>query len=118
MNILFVHNNFPAQYRYLVRALLREADVVLAAVASPSAVPSFAARNLEPLRGYHVFMRALPRILEKRPVRHAVIIGADGSVGRPPRNGRRVGEKMMPPRIQGERFFTVRMHTGPGSSPP
>jgi glycosyltransferase involved in cell wall biosynthesis len=32
-------------------------------------VVTFVARNLEPLRGYHVFMRALPRILAERPPR-------------------------------------------------
>ena len=42
-------------------------------------VVTFAARNLEPLRGYHVFMRALPRILAERPNAHALIIGGDGT---------------------------------------
>ena len=40
MNILFVHNNFPAQYRFLVRALLREAGYNLVAVGSPTAWPA------------------------------------------------------------------------------
>ena len=30
-------------------------------------VVTFVARNLEPLRGYHIFMRALPRIMAERP---------------------------------------------------
>lgn len=42
-------------------------------------VVTFAARNLEPLRGYHVFMRALPRILAERPHLHVLIIGSDGT---------------------------------------
>lgn len=42
-------------------------------------VVTFAARNLEPLRGYHIFMRALPRILAERPNAHALIIGGDGT---------------------------------------
>ncbi len=42
-------------------------------------VITFVARNLEPLRGYHIFMRALPRILEKRRRAHVLIIGADGT---------------------------------------
>ncbi len=38
-------------------------------------VLSFVNRNLEPYRGYHIFMRALPEILAKRPNAHAVIVG-------------------------------------------
>jgi glycosyltransferase involved in cell wall biosynthesis len=41
-------------------------------------VVTFVARNLEPLRGYHVFMRALPRIMATRPRAQVVVIGGDG----------------------------------------
>jgi glycosyltransferase involved in cell wall biosynthesis len=52
-------------------------------------VITFVARNLEPLRGYHVFMRALPRILDKRREAHVVIVGGDGtSYGAPPPRGK------------------------------
>ena len=48
-------------------------------------VVTFAARNLEPLRGYHVFMRALPHILAKRPRAQVLVIGGDEvSYGAPP----------------------------------
>jgi glycosyltransferase involved in cell wall biosynthesis len=51
-------------------------------------VVTFAARNLEPLRGYHVFMRALPRIMAKRPRAQIVVIGDDEvSYGAPPPPG-------------------------------
>ncbi|MCB2152506.1 MAG: glycosyltransferase, partial [Rhodobacteraceae bacterium] len=41
-------------------------------------VLSFVARNLEPYRGYHVFMRALPAVMAARPAARVVIVGADG----------------------------------------
>jgi glycosyltransferase involved in cell wall biosynthesis len=48
-------------------------------------VVTFIARNLEPLRGYHIFMRALPRILKSRPHAQVLVIGGDGtSYGAPP----------------------------------
>lgn len=39
---------------------------------------TFINRNLEPYRGYHIFMRALPAILKARPKARAVLIGEDG----------------------------------------
>lgn len=41
-------------------------------------VITFVNRNLEPLRGFHVFMRALPLLLQKRPKASIVIVGGDG----------------------------------------
>ena len=52
---------------------------------SADEVVTFVARSLEPLRGYHIFMRALPRILRARPRTQILVIGADGtSYGRSP----------------------------------
>jgi glycosyltransferase involved in cell wall biosynthesis len=51
-------------------------------------VITFAARNLEPYRGFHVLMRALPGILARRPNAHVLIVGGDDvSYGAPPRGG-------------------------------
>src|SRR5579862_1692493 len=51
-------------------------------------IVTFAARNLEPLRGYHVFMRALPHIMAKRPRAQVLVIGGDEvSYGAPPPQG-------------------------------
>ena len=52
-------------------------------------VLSFVNRNLEPYRGYHVFMRSLPEVLRARPEVQVVIVGADGvSYGGKPPEGR------------------------------
>jgi glycosyltransferase involved in cell wall biosynthesis len=40
-------------------------------------VVTYSARNLEPYRGFHVFVRALPRVLQQRPNARVVIVGGD-----------------------------------------
>ncbi|PLL14293.1 glycosyl transferase family 1 [Tabrizicola sp. TH137] len=53
-------------------------------------VLTFVNRNLEPYRGYHSFMRALPSVLAARPAAQVVIVGGDDvSYGPPPKDGRR-----------------------------
>lgn len=57
-----------AELRLSSGATLRRGDEVV----------TFVARNLEPARGYHVFMRALPELLRRRPKAQVVIVGAAG----------------------------------------
>ena len=40
-------------------------------------VITYVARNLEPHRGFHVLMRALPALLAARPAAHVVIVGGE-----------------------------------------
>lgn len=54
-------------------------------------VVTFVSRHLEPVRGFHIFMRALPSILKQRPDAHIVIMGRDAgaqSKGYGPKNPR------------------------------
>ena len=58
--------------------ILRRGDEVL----------TFVNRNLEPYRGYHIFMRALPDILAARPEAQVVIVGGNEvSYGAKPKDG-------------------------------
>lgn len=53
-------------------------------------VITFVNRNLEPYRGYHIFMRALPEILRQRPKARVLIVGGDDvSYGARPTGGRK-----------------------------
>ena len=42
-----------------------------------SEIITFVNRNLEPMRGYHIFMRALPELLRQRPNARVIIVGGD-----------------------------------------
>jgi glycosyltransferase involved in cell wall biosynthesis len=75
-----------------------------AAITTPSGVVlkagdpviTYVARNLEPYRGFHIFMRALERIQKAHPTCHAVIVGGDGvSYGQRPKDAANWREKML-----------------------
>ena len=52
-------------------------------------VITFINRNLEPYRGYHIFMKSLPAILKKHPDAYVIIVGGDKvSYGASPEDGR------------------------------
>jgi glycosyltransferase involved in cell wall biosynthesis len=51
-------------------------------------VITFVNRNLEPYRGYHIFMRMLPELLARRPRARILIVGGDNvSYGAAPKDG-------------------------------
>ncbi len=79
----------PQAHLYLPDGrILRAGDEVL----------TFVNRNLEPYRGYHIFMRALPAVLRARPDAQVVILGGDEvSYGTAPK-----GEKGWKQRILSE----------------
>ncbi len=59
-------------------------------------VITFAARALEPVRGFHVFMRALPKLLAQRPNAHVVIMGHEkASYGPEPEDNSSWLDKML-----------------------
>lgn len=98
-------NTFPEPFRSKVTVI--HDGINTAAVAPESAVTvtvntpdgpilltrddeviTFVNRNLEPYRGYHVFMRALPDILRRRPKARVLIVGGtDVSYGAQPPEG-------------------------------
>lgn len=47
------------------------------AVSPKEKLVTFVCRNLEPYRGFHVMMRALPRLLRERPDARVVLVGGD-----------------------------------------
>lgn len=59
-------------------------------------VITYVARNPEPYRGFHIFMRALAKIQKQHPTCHAIIVGGDEvSYGQPPKGAKNWREKML-----------------------
>ncbi|PSL21316.1 glycosyltransferase family 4 protein [Shimia abyssi] len=99
----FQADSFPEEYRQIIDVIHDGIDTT---VVKPNAevtyrlgdgrvltrddeVITFVNRNLEPYRGYHVFMRALPELLKARPNAQVLIVGGDGvSYGSRPPEGR------------------------------
>ena len=93
---------FPPNLRSRIRILHEGVDTGLASpsdnavlrlpqgrvVMRKDEVLTYVARGLEPYRGFHVFMRALPEIQKRRPNLLTIVVGADEvSYGRRPANG-------------------------------
>ena len=59
-------------------------------------VVTFVSRGLEPYRGFHLFMRALPRLQQRCPKAQVVIVGRDKpSYGRAPTDAANWREKLL-----------------------
>lgn len=88
-NITVVHDGIDTQ------AVAPNADVKLTLnnslhLSKQDEVITFVNRNLEPYRGYHIFMRALPEILRRRPHARVMIVGGDDvSYGARPPEGKK-----------------------------
>lgn len=89
---LFQAGTFPAEMRQKIGVVFDGVDTNLIKP-DPSAtftlpngrklkagddVVTFINRNFEPYRGYHVFMRALPKILKDNPNAHIIMVGGNG----------------------------------------
>jgi glycosyltransferase involved in cell wall biosynthesis len=94
---------FPAPLSKRIQVLHEGIDTQVAkpGMASPLAVPSsgviqpgqtlitYVARSMEPYRGFHSFMRALPHLQKHLPHAHVAIVGKEKtSYGRNPAHGR------------------------------
>ena len=73
------HRQFPAEH---ARRMTVVHDGIDTDVVKPNGSPegeliTYVARNLEPYRGFHIFMRAIPQIQKRRPNARIVIVGGD-----------------------------------------
>jgi glycosyltransferase involved in cell wall biosynthesis len=96
-------STFPETYRPIIKVIHEGVDTDVARP-EPKAVfrlssgrelrrtdevVTFVARTLEPLRGFHIFMRALPHILHERPNAEILVLGGDQTYyGSPPPAGK------------------------------
>jgi glycosyltransferase involved in cell wall biosynthesis len=96
-------STFPKEYQGKIRVMHEGVDTSIAKPAPGAVVRlasgrelrrtdevvTFVARNLEPLRGCHIFMRALPHVLKERPRARVLVIGGDQTYyGAPPPAGK------------------------------
>ena len=72
------HRQFPAVYQPRIGIAHDGIDTGRVTPGKPEdELITYVARNLEPYRGFHVFMRAIPEIQRRRPKARIVIVGGD-----------------------------------------
>jgi glycosyltransferase involved in cell wall biosynthesis len=73
------HHQFPAAHKPRIAVIHDgiDSDVVCPAGPAEPELITYVARNLEPYRGFHSFMRAIPEIQRRRPKARIVIVGGD-----------------------------------------
>ncbi len=82
-----------------VRVTIPETDVT---VQRGEEILTLINRNLEPSRGFHIFMRALPAVLKARPKARVVIIGGDERSYSPVPGGGKTWRQVMLAEVGGE----------------
>ncbi len=119
------HDTYPAWAREKLRIIEEGVDLDLCApdpaarkkkltigpltVSPRQKLLTFVSRNLEPYRGFHTLMRALPDLLRERPDLIVSIVGGDEvSYGAPPREGGSWKELLL--RELGGRLDLSRVH--------
>lgn len=103
-------SQYPATYHHKIRVAHEGVDVnnlrpdASAKLTMPNGITlrsgdpviTYVARNLEPYRGFHIFMRTLPALLARHPACHVVIVGGDGvSYGHAPKDAAHWREKLL-----------------------
>ena len=71
---------FPAAHRARMSVVHDGIDTDFVSPAKETGgeeIITYVARNLEPYRGFHIFMRAIPEIQKRRPKARVVIVGGD-----------------------------------------
>lgn len=78
-------------------------------IPADSPIVTYCSRYLEPMRGFHIFMRSLPQLLETASDAHVVIIGAEeGGYGPTPQRGETWKSVMLAE--AGDRIDLARVH--------
>jgi glycosyltransferase involved in cell wall biosynthesis len=103
----FQRSTYPPRYRSEITVVHEGVDTNIFSPSSTARVwlddhlfvpgdeiVTYSARSLEPHRGFHIFMRALPSILRRRPRAHVLIVGrGDACYSRSPAHHRSYAEQ-------------------------
>ena len=73
------HHQFPAAHKPRIATIHDgiDTDIVCPRGDQEAELITYVSRNLEPYRGFHTFMRAIPEIQRRRPKARIVIVGGD-----------------------------------------